>query len=306
MMTSICKKLWQFILAQGVLGGISAGMTFAPSMAAVGQYFFKKRGAAMGLGIAGSSLGGVVLPIVLNELLHKPSLGFGWSTRILGFLILAVLGPSSFAIKARLPPRQSAFFLPSAFKDPAYCTFIAACFFLVMGMFPPIFFIPSYALTQGMGSKLAFYLVSILNAASFPGRIIPGILGDKYGRFNMLFFSGISTGILCLCWQACHSNAAIIVFTAFFGFCSGSIVSGLSIGLASIPKDPRNIGTFMGMGMAIASVATLVGPPASGAMVNSYHSFTQVAIFSGVVCLIGAVLIVPVKLFSGHGILARA
>lgn len=47
-MTSLCKEFWQFILAQGILGGLAMGMTMAPGMAATGQYFNKKRGAAMG------------------------------------------------------------------------------------------------------------------------------------------------------------------------------------------------------------------------------------------------------------------
>jgi hypothetical protein len=36
------------MLAQGILGGLGMGMTMAPGMAATGQYFNKKRGAAMG------------------------------------------------------------------------------------------------------------------------------------------------------------------------------------------------------------------------------------------------------------------
>lgn len=305
MMTSICKELWQFILAQGVLSGIASGMIFSPSVAAVGQYFHKKRGAAMGMGIAGSSLGGVIWPIALNEMLRKPNLGFGWSVRILGFVILALLAPSCMLIKARLPPRKSSFFIPAAFKEPPYVILVAACFFLIMGMFSPMFFLPSYGIAHGMGSKLAFYLVAILNAASFPGRVLPGILADKFGRMNMLFFSGISTGILALCWQACHSNAEILVFAVLFGFCSGAIVTGMSVGMASVPRDPRNIGTYMGMGMGCAALAVLAGPPATGAMVNHYHTFLQASIFSGVVCLVGSILVIPAKMLSGHGLLSK-
>ncbi|KAF2663536.1 putative monocarboxylate permease [Microthyrium microscopicum] len=302
MMTSICKEYWQFILAQGVLGGVSCGMTMSPAMAVVGHYFNKKRGAAMGLAIAGSSIGGVVLPIALNKMLHNPHLSFGWAVRIIGFIVLALITPAVFVIKARLPPRKSNFFLPRAFKEPGYDFLILSGFFMYMGMFTPIFFIPTYAISQGMSDDLAFYLVAILNAASFPGRVIPGILADKLGRLNMLFVAGISTGILILCWSAVHSNAAIIVFTLVFGFCSGAIISGASVALISVPKDARNIGTYMGMGMALMSIATLIGPPSAGAMELKYHGIKQVSIFSGVVCLVGGVLVIPTKLFSGHSL----
>ena len=111
-------------------------------MAAVGQYFHKKRGAAMGIGIAGSSLGGVIFPIALNQMLRNPSLGFGWSVRILGFIILVLLTAACLAIEARLPSRKSSFLIPSAFKEPPFVTLVLACFFLVMGMFPPMIFPP--------------------------------------------------------------------------------------------------------------------------------------------------------------------
>ncbi|EXJ84172.1 hypothetical protein A1O3_04839 [Capronia epimyces CBS 606.96] len=305
MMTSICTKYWHFLLAQGIFGGISLGMTFAPAAAAVGQYFHKHRGVAMGIGIAGSSLGGVVFPIALNQLLRKPNLGFGWSVRIVGFIVLALLAPSCLFIKARLPPRNTSFFLPRAFKELRYTSLVGSSFFLIMGLFPPMFFLPSYAIAHGMSSELAFYLVAILNSASLPGRVIPGFLADRFGRLNMLFLAGLSTGILSLCWQACHTNAAILLYTVLFGFCSGAIISGQVVALATVPKDPRNIGTYLGMGLGAAALATLVGPPAGGAMVKNYHAYTQVSIFSGVVCLVGAALVIPAKLTAGHDLLSR-
>ncbi|KAF7167940.1 hypothetical protein CNMCM6106_003289 [Aspergillus hiratsukae] len=227
-MTSLCKEYWQFMLAQGVLGGLANGFTMAPSMAATPQYFKEKRGAAMGIAIAGSSLGGVILPIAANRFLTRTNLGFGWSIRIIGFIIMGVLIPSCLPIKARLPPRKSNFFLPSAFKEPVYTLLVACMFFLFLSMFPLLFLIPSYALSQGMSTSLAFYTQSILNAASFPGRVIPAFLSDKLGKQNVLAAAALSSGILALCWQRVQGNAGILVFAAVYGFCSGAIISGTS------------------------------------------------------------------------------
>lgn len=219
----------------------------SPGIPAVAQYFNKKRGGAMGLAIGGSSIGGVVFPIALSRMLNHHKIGFGWSVRVCGFIIMAILLPACIAIKARLPPRKSQFLLPRAFLEPKFSTLVVCTFLLFLGMFTPLFFLPTYAVTKGMSPSMAFYLVAIINGASFPGRVIPGILADKLGRMNMLIAAGISSGILTLCWQRVEGNVGLIVFSAIFGFCSGAIVSGGVVALASCPDDPKNIGTYMGM-----------------------------------------------------------
>ncbi|OJD18324.1 hypothetical protein AJ78_01637 [Emergomyces pasteurianus Ep9510] len=306
MMTSIAKEYYQFMLAQGVLGGLSMGMTMAPSMAATPQYFNKNRGAAMGVAIAGSSIGGVIFPIALGHLLNSTTVGFGWSIRIIGFLILAVLVPSCLAIRARLPPRKGNFLLLSAFKQKQYVTIIVFAFLMVLCVFTPIFFLPTYAVEQGMSKRLSSYLIAILNAASFFGRVVPGVLGDKLGRLNVVIASGVSSGILIFCWPKITSNAAILVFAGLFGFCSGAIVSGLVVCLSTCTDNPKNIGTYMGMGMGLASIAALIGPPINGALLTEYHGFLQVSIFSGVMVLVGSAVAVVAKSMTDEGVLGKA
>lgn len=303
-MTSLCKEFWQFLLAQGVLTGVACGLLMTPAMSATPQYFNKKRGGAMGIAVAGSSIGGVVFPIALNRIFENSSLGFGWSVRICTFIVLAILAFAAVVVKPRLPPRTSKFFMPKAFLEPQYAFLCVTTFLLFLGQFTPFFFLPVYAISQGMSERLALYLIAIMNAASFPGRVIPAILSDKLGRMNMLFASSISTGVLALCWQATHSNTAILVWAVFYGFCSGAIVSDISVGLASCPKDAKNIGTYMGMGLAVASVAGLIGPPVCGAIYAHYGEFSRVSIFSGVFCLAGGVFVIPAKLYGGHPLLS--
>lgn len=304
-MTSICKSYYQFVLAQGVLGGLATGMTMAPALAATSQYFNKNRGAAIGLAVAGSSIGGVALPIALSQMLYNSNLGFGWTVRIIGFIMLALLGLACIAIRARLPSRKERFFLLSAFKEPPFFTLVGATFLLLFGIFIPIFYLPTYAAEHGMSSQLSSYLVSILNGASFFGRVIPGILADKVGRLNMLCGFGICTGILILCWQKTSTNASIIVFAALYGFFSGAIVSLISVAFTLVPKDPKNIGTYMGMGMCVSSVAVLIGPPINGALVTRYGGFEQVSILSGVMVVVGGFAILLAKQASGKGVFGK-
>lgn len=306
MMTSICKKYYQFLLAQGILTGIAMGLTMSPALSASGQWFNKKRGAAMGLAVAGSSIGGVIFPIAISRMLYNPSLGFGWSMRICGFIILAALLAGSSIIRTRFPPRRGRFFLLSAFKEPTYVTLVISVFFIMLGLFTPFFYLPTYAIEHGMSAQLASYLVSILNGASFFGRVIPGIMADKVGRLNMLMASAIASGILIFCLQKMTTNPTIIAFSALYGFTSGAIISLTSVNLAQIPKNAGDIGTYIGQGMAIVAFGVLIGPPTNGALVSRYHTFNRPLIMSGVFVISGGLMVIMTKIVSKKGLLSKS
>jgi MFS family permease len=298
MMTSICKEYWQFILAQGILLGSCIGLLVFPATSAVSQYFHKKRGMALGLVIAGSSIGGVVFPIVTSKMLNDSSIGYGWSIRILAFIMAPLLAFSCVTVKARLPPRKTTFFIPRAFKNVEFSALVLAMFFMLVGMFSPLFFLPSYAVTRGMNPTLASYMLAIVNGASTFGRILPGFLSDKFGRINMFAIGGIMTGIVIFCFDKPETTATIVVYSIFIGFASGTIVSGGTATLSLCAKDPREIGTYMGMG----GVAALIGPPVNGALFDHYGGFLQISIFSGVTCLVGGLIAFASKAATPEGL----
>ena len=304
-MTSICTKLWHFILAQGILGGLSMGMILGPALASTGQYFKKNRAAALGMIVAGSSVGGVIFPIALSNMLSDSKLTFGWTVRILGFVMVACLSITCLTIKARLPPRKGQFLLPIAFTEISYVALVVAMFFALLGLFTPFFYLPSYAVHYGMSVELASNLSAILNGASFFGRILVGVLADRLGRLNMLLVAVTVTAILIFCWPSAHSNAPIIVFSALYGFFSGAIISLMSTCFMSTAKDPKDIGTYYGMGIAIDSIAALIGPPITGALVKKYGGFDEAAYFSATAMVIAAIGTLGTKYAVGKGFWAR-
>ncbi|KAI1780688.1 MFS general substrate transporter [Hypoxylon cercidicola] len=305
MMTSLCKEYWQFMLAQGVLLGSVMGFLQFPALAAVSQFFNKKRAAALGIVISGSSIGGVVIPIALSKMLNGSSLGFGWSVRIIGFIMIPLLGFACVAIKARVPPRTTTFFLWSAFKELKFVLLTLALFFMLLGVFTPLFYIPTYAVSKGMDTTLASYLLAIINAASTFGRIIPGILADNFGRLNMFAFGGIASSIVIFCWDKAETTAELVVYSIAIGFSSGMVISSASAAFTECPSDPRDLGTYIGMGMAVSSFAALIGPPVNGMFVSKYGRFSEVSIFSGVMLLVGGIVALATKAATPKGLLGR-
>jgi MFS family permease len=305
MMVSLCDEYYQFMLAQGVLMGSSVAFLQFPAFAIVAQYFDKKRAAAMGMVAAGSSIGGIVFPIILSHLLNGSHVSFGWSMRIVAFIILPFMVLPCFMIRPRVPPRKTTIFIGDAWRDTKYVLLIVGMFFMMMGMWTPVFFTPTYAVSRGMSSSLAANMAAIINATSTFGRIIPGILADKFGRINLFGLAGIGTGVMVFCFNEPKTNAGIIVYCVFFGFVSGTIISSASAAISLCTKDPRNLGTYMGMGMGLAAFAVLAGPPINGALIAKYGGFMQVAIFSGTVSTLGGFIALSSKLVTSEGIFGK-
>ncbi|KAI1611318.1 MFS transporter, MCP family, solute carrier family 16, member 10 [Exophiala viscosa] len=291
MLTSVCKMYYQFLLAQGVLGGISCGLVYAPAISIIGHYFHARRALAIGIASSGSSLGGVIFPIMINRLLFSSSLGFGWTVRIVGFLILGLCLLACLTIKPRIAPRKGPHFLPAAFKNLTYSLQVLGLFLVIWGILTPIFFLPSYAQTQGMSRNLAWYTISILNAGSLVGRLSAGFLSAYLGDLNVLTSSSGICGLLIFCWYRIHSNAAIIVFSVLFGMFSGVVVGMFASTLAHTAPHPSQIGTYIGMAVGILGVLGLTGSPISGAMIAHYGGYNEAIGFSGAVTMAGTALL---------------
>ncbi|KAI1471653.1 MFS general substrate transporter [Daldinia caldariorum] len=268
MMTSLCQEYWQFMLAQGVFMGTVTGFLQFPAMAALSQFFNKRRAVAMGIAVAGSSLGGIAFPMALSKMLYGTSLDFGWSVRIIGFATIPPLGFACFAITSRLPPRAAAFFIWGAFKEPKFILLTVALFFMFLGAFVPLFYIPTYAVSRGMSKTTASYLLAFANAASVVGRVILGMLADRFGRLNMFAAGGFITSLVIFFWNMAESTPALIACSVGIGFTTGTVISGGSAAFTEVPKDPRDLGTYIGMGMGLSSIATLIGPPINGVFVS--------------------------------------
>lgn len=86
-----------------------------------------------------------------------------------------------------------------------------------------------------MDDNLAFYLISFINIASIVGRIVPGILADQFGVYNVQFVSTVIMGISILgFWTPSRNEASIIAFGAFYGFVSGAYISLFTVCIAMI------------------------------------------------------------------------
>ena len=114
------------------------------------------------------------------------------------------------------------------------------------------------------------------------GRILPGIVGDRIGRFNvMIFITGLSAVISLALWIPGKTTGAIIAFAVLFGFSSGGFI-GLAPTLIAQISDIRQIGVRTGSSFAVQSFGALTGAPIAGAITSAQHgNFLGLQLFCG-------------------------
>lgn len=148
MMLSLATQYWQVVLAQGFCIGLGAGLMFTPSVTVLQSYFSTRIGLASGIAAAGSSLGGIIYPIVLYRLVDE--IGFAWSVRVIGFICLATLIPPVLFLRQRVkPPRARAMFDTTAFTDGGWLLFTLGCLLGFVGLYVMFFYLSYYGLATG-------------------------------------------------------------------------------------------------------------------------------------------------------------
>jgi MFS family permease len=100
-----CKLYWHFMLVYGVLGGTSSAFLTTTALAVVAHWFEVKRGMASGTAFVGSSVGGIIFPLMLRSALEN--LSWAWAIRLVSLVALVLMVIGNICIRGRLPPRKN-------------------------------------------------------------------------------------------------------------------------------------------------------------------------------------------------------
>lgn len=244
-LASFATKIWQLYLTQGVLVGASFACIYLPATLVVPSWFDKKASTAMGIGISGIGLGGVIFSLSLNKVIQDTG-DQRWALRMLGIITaVAVLVVCIF-----LKPRDGYNKLPySTTLTRKYITESAAVIFdwtvfkdhafLVLGLWfglssmaymITLFTVSSYAFSIGLSSHQGSVVTAVLNAFQMFGRPILGFLADRYGKNNFSCIICVVNGVLILAlWINCHTYGSLVAFV---------VLSGLVVGVGTLMVQP--------------------------------------------------------------------
>lgn len=254
-------EYWHFVIVFSILGGMGTALIFVPAVGAIGHFFQIGRGYATGVATTGGSIGGIIFPLMLENLFSR--IGFAWSTRVLGFVILFLLTLGNTLIRSRLPPKSGGSVLPDfrIFRNVPFSLTTAGVLFVEWGLFIPLGYMSSYALAHGFSTTFSYQILAILNAGSFFGRWLPGYIADHIGRFNTM----IVTVLICLVttlalWlSAANSTTLLIIYSVLFGFGSGSNISLAPVCVGQMCKT-EEYGRYLATCYTIVSFGSVNNP----------------------------------------------
>ncbi|KAF8557262.1 MFS general substrate transporter [Imleria badia] len=292
-------QYYQIFLVQGVGLGIAQGLLYVPTMAVVSHYFHQRRTLAMSLAAAGSSLGSVIHPIMLNYLFNR-SVGFANGVRISAAFVSALLVSACLLIRTRLePPKNPANYLSigkAIIYDVPYCIMCAGLLLFFIGVYYPLFYLQLDSVQHRNSETFSFYSLVLLNGGSLIGRLSTGFIAPYVGVPRLLIISTAVCGILILGMIGLNRVPTVVVIGTIYGYFAGVCIALLAPLMALLTSDISELGARMGIAMAILGFGSLVAGPIAGALLTSQYKWWQPSLFSGLIALAGCSLLILMQL----------
>ncbi|KAF2755054.1 major facilitator superfamily protein [Pseudovirgaria hyperparasitica] len=225
-LASLSTTTWHLLITQGLIYGVGSSLLYFPIMSIAPEYFDDHRGAAMGLILAGSGIGGLVLSPTTQYLLAR--VGPRWTLRVLALINLLVAGPVALATSpSRSVQRRPTLVNIAIAKRPTFILQTTGALLQAAGNFVPLTFLPDFSVALGYTTAFGALLLSLNSGVNSASRIVMGIIADKAGRQNTLIVSvlgsALSVGVL---WSVAatggtNTKALWVAFVIMYGVTSG-------------------------------------------------------------------------------------
>lgn len=279
------QTLWHFYAAFLVITiGLSFG-TFLIITTTVANWFVEKRSKAMSITMAGSGLGGILVPVVVWLIAATD-----WRTGLvyvgIGFLIVGI--PVSFTMKSRpedyglLPdgvdPSEFAsddgnedggtakagsrkevdFTAKQALKTKAFWQLALSMGASQLIISASIHHIPAIT-SFGMSRGTAAMVIVGVSLFSVIGRLASGFLGDQMDKRKVIAISFVFQFVGTLAFAFTSSPWHLVVFVVAWGFGFGASIP-VRFALIADLFGRRSYGSVMGIMMTTSAIFGVAGP----------------------------------------------
>jgi MFS family permease len=280
------QSLLAFQIFFGVgVGGASAAI-FAPMMACVTGWFDTHRSLAVSLVSAGMGLAPMTMSPLVAWLV---TLTHDWRRSLLIVAVVAVSLMLPIALLVRRPPIAAAIATQTtsatgALRSLPFFVLLLTNFFCCATHSGPIIHTVSYAVTCGIPMTAAVSIYSVEGFAGMFGRILFGVLGDRFGAKRVLVSGLLAQAFGTLGYIFASGLLGFYAAATLFGFIYAGVMPLYAV-LARENFPLRMMGTVIGGTAMAGSLGMATGPVAGGLIYESLGSYRWLYLGSSVIGL---------------------
>jgi MFS family permease len=281
-LASLATSLVAFQLLFGVVVGFSAAAIFAPMMACVTGWFDTRRSLAVSLVSAGMGMA----PMTMSPLAAWLVQSHDWRTSLQFIAAVVAIIMVPMALLVRRPPalaqaasaaaadaaHEPSLSVGKAMRSAPFLILVATSFLSCATHSGPIFHTVSYAVTCGIPLMAAVSIYSLEGLAGMGGRLVFGLLGDRFGAARVLVLALLAQAIVVLGYVYARELGSFYTVAALFGFTYAGVMPLFAV-IARENFPLRMMGTVIGGTTMASSLGMALGPVLGGLIYDTFSSY---------------------------------
>jgi MFS family permease len=295
-LASRASTVESFQFLYGVLVGAGGGAIFAPLMATVTGWFDRHRSLAVSLVSAGMGVAPMTVAPIAAYLVSKYDWRFAQLS--IGLAVWVLLLPVALLVRRAPVPvadgpgsraAESPMTVRAALTSPLFAALALAYFLSCATHSGPLFHTVSYAISCGLSVIAAVSIYSVEGLAGLAGRIVFGLLGDRFGAGRTFVFGLLLQATAAGCYYFVREQSEFYSVAVVFGFAYAGVMPLYAVLMRE--NFPLSIiGTVVGAASMASSLGMALGPLAGGLILDAYGSYGRLYIGAFLVGLAAAAI----------------
>ncbi len=312
---SLSRNVWEFILVFGVVTPVSStllGPLGANTL--VARWFSRHRGRALGVTAIGTSIGGLLVPLLLQSLIEAG----GWRQACLwmgGIVLLLLLAPVLLVVRNRpadlglAPDGQPAdthgsgaaaaadAAMPDILRDSRFWRISLAVGVLMAAFTVVLANLVPFAVGHGVPAGRAALLISVISAAGVSGKLLFSVFADRINLKAAILVALLMVGMPLLLLTQLQMFWVMVFAALSVGLSSGAFLPAWGALLARI-YGLLVFGRVMGRMQPVTIIMVILAMPMTGRLFDVTGSYTAafLVLFAAVAIAVAGFL--PLQLTS--------
>ncbi|HVW84789.1 MAG TPA: MFS transporter [Bryobacteraceae bacterium] len=290
----LTSHIWHLYAIFVLLGIVGNGTTQMGYSRAVSTWFTQRRGVALSLVMAGSATGAMIFPPLAQAFIT--SIGWRSAYFVLGAMVL-VFGLPLTALFVRErgaaeqpgKPAQSGATVREGLRSRAFWLLIGSLFLGSVSVNGAITHLSPLLTDRGIGQQEAAFVASALGLFSFAGRLITGVLLDRFfgPRVGFCVFGVTAAGIVLL--GSAGSMSSAVAAAALIGLGLGA-EADITPYLLTRYFGLRAFSTLYGFSWTAYAIAGALGPVLMGRAFDVTGSYSSLLVLLSISTVLSAAL----------------